>query len=233
MPTGDFVIDPRTGEKTTPVELARKYGKGSPELINALNARTKELGLSTTFRPIGSLAGDIIRTAKPGIALVTAGLGIPALAGLPAPPVPTSPNGNGGSTVPDFRDVLLSAGQAVLSSFAQLPVPRAPTLPAPRAPAPMPRPGAPAPAPRAPGRLPIPIPIPIPGVPSVSDMFGGGARKRRRMNVLNPKALKRSAARIRGFYKVSRGIESMLRKALPRPRAIASHGHKVVSFKRR
>jgi hypothetical protein len=184
-------------------------------LLNAAQSRT-------VFRETGSLVSDIIRTAKPGIALVTAGLALPALAAVP------KPSTNGGQSVPDLRDILLSVAGAFA---AQLPAPRLPS-PVPRAPtpAPLPRPGAPAPAP---GRrpLPIPLPVPIPGG-SVSDLFGGGQRKRRRMNVLNPKALKRSAARIKGFYKTIRGVESLLRRALPRPRSIPSHGHKVVSFKK-
>lgn len=100
---------------------------------------------------------------------------------------------------------------------------------------PLPRPRLPAPrAPGGPGRrLPIPIPIPFP-----SDLFNGGACpeqacckgehvaktkdpnspsfglcvKNRRMNALNPRALKRATKRLSSFDRMARNAKKELKK---------------------
>jgi len=110
-------------------------------------------------------------------------------------------------------------GQIITNVLQRIPLPR---LPLPRTPAPTPR-----------GRLPIPIPIPFP-----SDLFGNGACpeqacckgfhvaktkdpnspsfgkcvRNRRMNALNPKALRRSTRRLSSFNRMAKNTQRELRK---------------------
>lgn len=109
----------------------------------------------------------------------------------------------------------------ILTDIVQrFPIPR-PKLPLPRVP-----------APKGPGRFPIPIPIPIPG-----GIFGGGEAgcpgcckgfhvaktqdpnapsfgqcvRNRRMNPLNPRALRRATRRLKGFERAVKSTRKQLR----------------------
>jgi len=113
-------------------------------------------------------------------------------------------------------------GGLITDVIQRIPLPR---LPAPRSP-----------VPTSPGRFPIPIPIPFP-----TDLFnlGGGADcpeqacckgfhvaktkdpsspsfgkcvRNRRMNALNPKALRRSTRRLSSFNRMAKNTQKELRK---------------------
>ncbi len=110
-------------------------------------------------------------------------------------------------------------GSIITDILQRIPFPR---LPLPRTPTPRPR-----------GRFPIPIPIPFP-----EDLFGGGGCpeqacckgfhiaktkdpnspsfgqcvRNRRMNALNPRALRRSTRRLASFNRMAKKTQKELRK---------------------
>ncbi len=67
-----------------------------------------------------------------------------------------------------------------------------------------------------------PAPRGMRAVWTADGVFCGWARKRRRMNVLNPRALTRALRRIEGYSKVNKRVEKSLRRVSPPRRRTAA-----------
>lgn len=102
---------------------------------------------------------------------------------------------------PGFFSKIFKIGKSIVSGFIGGGAPQILQLPAPQR--------------LVPGPFPMPVPLPFPGLGPISQGIRGIRRrtaarmpgegpKRRRMNVANPKALRRALRRQQGFVKLAR-----------------------------